>query len=351
MKMSIHFLEKLKEEVRTGMVSKIKNGDLSIYNYTSKAQYSKSLNEVSEMCRGLVLTEEGEVVAFPFSKFYNYEELSNEQKAMFSVENIEEIWNKEDGSLIVAFYWNGVWETITRGSWNSTQAISGKKLLTEKFLNGGAKETNTYCFELTGPSNINVTRGYDKDELILLGIINKETGEEVSSDDLILCGKELGFSTPKFWKKEEFSFGLIKKSSNPNFEGVVIKNSEGKRCKIKTELYFKLHKLLSGLSQKRIFELWCKKKEDDFSLLDQIPDEFYKEVNRGLEEIDVLWECFEKKAIQDLEKTKDLFSKGLSRKDVAVNHNHLIYTIQFALNNEGYSKEFLLKLFSKKFFE
>ena len=89
-----------------------------------------------------------------FKKFFNFEELK-EGSIEFSPDNLSEIWTKEDGSLIVAFWWEGSWHTITRGSWASDQALAAPNLLSKRFV-CGADRSKTYLFELVGPSNINV---------------------------------------------------------------------------------------------------------------------------------------------------------------------------------------------------
>ena len=48
---------------------------LYIYNYSRKCQFEHAWNEVTETCRGLIVYEDLNVVASPFKKFYNYEEL------------------------------------------------------------------------------------------------------------------------------------------------------------------------------------------------------------------------------------------------------------------------------------
>ena len=48
---------------------------LLIYNYTPVCQFSKAWDEVTKMCRGLIVHKETrEIIARPFPKFFNYEE-------------------------------------------------------------------------------------------------------------------------------------------------------------------------------------------------------------------------------------------------------------------------------------
>ena len=48
---------------------------LTIWNYSPKVQYEGLWDEITIQCRGLVTDDEGNIVARPFGKFFNYEEL------------------------------------------------------------------------------------------------------------------------------------------------------------------------------------------------------------------------------------------------------------------------------------
>lgn len=346
MKFSDQFMKKLDSEVQCGMVKRIGRGSLSIYNYTQLAQFKKRMNEVTEACRGLVIHDDGTIIARPFTKFYNWEELSEEKRVSFSIGKVKEIWTKEDGSLIIAFYFQDQWYTITRGAWDSPQAIAAKELLTEEFLNGG-KKGKTYLFELTGPSNRNVTRGYDRDELILLGIIDTKTGEDASAEDIRRFAGYFKFSIPKCWTAEEFDFSKIKGSNDPNFEGVVIKNEDGARCKIKSDLYVRLHRLVTGMNPKRVYSLWSSIKGGEAPLTwEGIPDEFFKEIKESLSDLDQAWKEHRQTVYSDWEKCISLKEEGLSRKDIAVNYKHLIPVLDAAWSKTDPEKV-AEKLFSK----
>jgi RNA ligase len=330
--LSAEFLANLAVEVELGRVRRIPHSNLplSIYNYTEQTQFSKAFNEVNSMCRGLVISNEGEIVARPFKKFFNFEELGA-SSSEFSPDKISEIWTKEDGSLIVAFWWEGSWLTITRGSWASDQAIAAPNLLSKRFL-CGANRAKTYLFELVGPSNINVVRNYEKDLLILLGAIDTNSAVESTADEIRAYGEIFGFSTPNLWKAREFSYDIIKNNINPNFEGVVLKNKWGERCKIKTDTYVQLHKMLTGLSESGIFKLWQDRMAAKLSM-EGIPDEFFAEINQKMDAIDGRWVKYKESVFSEWEETKDLLNKGLSRKDIAVDHPRLRHVLSSAVQN------------------
>jgi len=330
--LSAEFLSNLSVEVEQGRVRRIPHPTLplSIYNYTEQTQFSRAFNEINSLCRGLVISNDGEVVARPFKKFFNFEELK-EEAANFSPDNIQEIWTKEDGSLIVAFWWEGSWRTITRGSWASDQAIAAPALLSKRFLCGANRE-KTYLFELVGPSNINVVRNYEKDSLILLGAIDTTSAVESTADEIRAYGEIFGLSIPSLWKAREFSYDIIKSNINPNFEGVVLKNKWGERCKIKTDTYVQLHKMLTGLSESGIFKLWQDRMAAKLSM-EGIPDEFFAEINQKMDAIDGRWVKYKESVLSEWEEAKDLLNKGLSRKDIAVDHPKLRHVLSSAVQN------------------
>lgn len=330
--LSAEFLSNLWVEVEQGRVKSIPHPTLPlcIYNYTEQTQFSKAFNEINSLCRGLVISSDGEIVARPFKKFFNFEELK-EERANFSPDNVKEIWTKEDGSLIVAFWWDGSWRTITRGSWASDQALAAPALLSKRFLSG-ADRSKTYLFELVGPSNINVVRSYERDSLILLGIISTQSAVEATAEEIRLYAKGFGFATPKLWTAEEFSYDLIKNELNPNFEGVVLKNRWGERCKIKTETYVQLHKMLTGLSESGIFKLWQDRSNGSLSM-EGIPDEFFAEINQKMDAIGARWIKYRDSVFGEWEEAKSLLESGISRKDIAINHPKLRHVLSNAVQN------------------
>ena len=330
--LSAEFLSNLSVEVEQGRVRRIPHStlSLSIYNYTEQTQFSRAFNEVNSLCRGLVISNDGEVVARPFKKFFNFEELK-EGSSQFSPDNIKEIWTKEDGSLIVAFWWEGSWHTITRGSWASDQALAAPVLLSKRFLSG-ADRSKTYLFELVGPSNINVVRNYENDSLILLGIISTQSAVEATAEEIRAYAEGFGFSTPKLWTSEEFSYDLIKSNINPNFEGVVLKNKWGERCKIKTETYVQLHKMLTGLSESGIFKLWQDRMAAKLSM-EGIPDEFFAEINQKMDAIDGRWVKYKESVFAEWEEAKEMIKNGVSRKDIAVNQPKLRHVLSSAISD------------------
>ena len=168
-------IEELERYNKEGLLHKQThpNFDLTIWNYSPRVQYERLWDNITLQCRGLVTNSNGEIVARPFKKFFNYEEHKPED---IPNENYE-VYEKMDGSLGILFYYNE-WILATRGSFTSPQAIKGKELL-EKYDYNRLDKNYTYLFEIIYPEN-RIVCDYDFEDLVLLGIIHTKTGDEVN---------------------------------------------------------------------------------------------------------------------------------------------------------------------------
>lgn len=287
--------------------------DLTIWNYTPKVQYEKLWDEITLQCRGLVTNSKGEIVARPFKKFFNYEEYKPEE-----IPNEDYVvYEKMDGSLGILFYYEeeltderryniwfnnnyetgmerffdpnnlpdfdnpyyeptpkkkGEWILSTRGSFTSSQAIKGKEILDKHDISAIRKD-NTYLFEIIYPENRIVVDYKGEEKLVVLGAIHTDTGEEVPDSSLFWlqdCGFEI-VTTYKTWGE---GYDLLKEEISKDREGYVIRFKNGFRMKIKGEEYKRLHRILTNISNRDIWEYLKDGKPLD-EILDKVPDEFY----------------------------------------------------------------------------
>jgi RNA ligase len=252
---------------------------LSIYNYSRECQYDGMWDDITLNCRGLVLDTEGNVIAKPFPKFFNYEEHKPED---IPNENFE-VYEKMDGSLGIFFYYGGEWHMATRGSFTSEQAIKGKEML-DKYNRVQLMENYTYLVEIIYPEN-RIVVDYGKEErLVLLGIVRTDSGEEL--DYITMSNESDVTDIPLVMKYKTWGedWETLKKEISKDNEGYVIRFSGGMRMKIKGNEYVRLHRILTNFSTKDIWEL-LRNNEPLESLLDRVPDEFdawVKEVVKDL---------------------------------------------------------------------
>lgn len=276
-------------------VQKNPETDLWILNYTQKCQFSGHWTEETMQCRGLIVDKDGKIKARPFKKFFNLEQHA-------TLEGLPELqWDKPylihekmDGSLGI-LYWMGEYgksepRIATRGSFTSEQAIKATEMLrkkqypyTQMFLEG-----YTYLFEIIYPENrIVVNYEHPKERLTLLAMVNTETGEELE-----IYGPDFNpyFATPKDYPPTTPKDQLRELVPNDgSTEGLVIRFEDGTRVKVKTEEYVRLHRLLTEVSSKSIWDLLKNGTPLD-EIIESVPDEFYDWVKSVKEDLESQWE-------------------------------------------------------------
>jgi RNA ligase len=241
--------------------------DLRIINYTEKAQFDNEWNAVTAQTRGLIVNSEGTVIARPFDKFMNYGQNSMDKHLM---DERVVVTDKMDGSLGILWNYQGEQGIATRGSFTSEQAVHATALWKEKY---GFKVAPmwTYMFEIVYPSNRIVLNYGEMDELVLLGVRDIEEGDVLLPEEVILW---------KGPKTQTFSYETLREAleapARPNAEGYVVYFPDfDYRIKIKQDDYVALHKIVTGLTKRRIWEIMCEGKslEDMCSI---VPDEWHE---------------------------------------------------------------------------
>jgi RNA ligase len=288
-------------------VQKHPTEDLYIYNYTQKAQFDKLWTEETLFCRGLIMDSNGNVVARPFSKFFNYGEYAGE------IPNTDfEVTEKLDGSLGI-MYWIGKTPYIaTRGSFTSDQAIEATKILqgySAYFEELYSKRHLTYLFEIIYPENRIVVDYRGRRDLILLAVIDTATGHEL--DRYEEC---YGFPVVST-KSGVNDISKLKELEEDNKEGFVIRYANNLRLKVKFDEYVRLHRLITECSSLVIWDLLRNKKPLD-ELLDKVPDEFYGWVRSTVHSLELDYKMVYRIASMYLE-TENIKNMP-SRKDQAI---------------------------------
>jgi RNA ligase len=254
---------------------------LTIWNYTPKVQYENIWDEITLQCRGMVTDDNGNVVARPFKKFFNIEEGKHTPTSEF------EVYEKMDGSLGILFNYEGEWVFATRGSFTSEQSVKGFEML-QKYDYQKLHKDYTYLFEIIYNENRIVVK-YLFEDLVLLGMINTETGYEVDlhheGNDMRLKNliHNLEFKVVKQYDGIE-DYTKLKSLIDNNAEGFVIRFSNGDRMKIKGEEYIRLHKIMTNVSTTGIWEM-LSNGDNVNELLKDVPDEFYKKIQNYVRDL------------------------------------------------------------------
>ncbi len=225
-------LEQLSVYVKNGLIEFNEHDslDLRIYNYTQECQYNQAWDEITLSCRGLIINSKNKIIARPFKKFFNYEEIVN--KNIIPNESYV-AYEKMDGSLGIMFYYGNDWHIATRGSFNSDQALFAKNVILKKYTEKLSQldKKNTYLFEIIYPENRIVVDYKGESEIYLLGVIDTQSGYEYDINSFNHI-----FKVVKQYKNVNLC-SLPDNTSGLNNEGYVIKFKSGFRVSKTIENY------------------------------------------------------------------------------------------------------------------
>jgi RNA ligase len=248
-------------------VSKHQMVDLYILNYSKTCGIDQMWNDVTEKCRGLIVDAVGNIRSLPFKKFYNYEEI---QDKTVIPDLPFKVYEKMDGSLGISYWIGNTMFIATRGSFNSDQAQIGTAILHAKGWDVLDKldKNLTYLFEIITQEDPKVVNYGELEEIILLAVIDTNTGKELNIDDF----RDL-FETVKEYKDITSWKTLRDDIDGTNREGFVIKFENGFRLKLKYDEYFELHRLLYGLTDNAIFDMLRNNQLDDLQvIIEKLPE-------------------------------------------------------------------------------
>lgn len=238
---------------------------LLIHNYAPKTQYDRHWTPETLMSRGLITDHEGRIVARPFPKFFNLDEYVG----LFGPLPKEpfEVYEKMDGSMGVLYFVDGQPRIATRGSFHSEQADKANEILRRRYSHVRFDPDLTYIFEIIYPENRIVVDYGDQEDLVLLGIFETRSGREQALQDIGL---------PLVQRYDGLKdLDAIRTMQDSNREGFVIRFASGLRVKVKFEEYVRLHRIISGVSARVIWEYLQEGSEME-ALLERVPDEFYR---------------------------------------------------------------------------
>ena len=299
-------LEELNKRVEQGYIRKQAHNEypLIIWNYTERCAFDNIWDEYTLMARGLITDLDGNIVAFPFKKFFNVGQ--TEETMVEKLPACEpDVYEKLDGSLGILYVYDNQLCIATRGSFNSEQA----KWATEWIRNHERKWSFmtgwTYLFEIIYPENRIVVDYGDRRELILLGIKSIDDGSEATKEVIELEANRLGLSHAKTYNKKLEELIAECKDLPSSEEGFVLVYPNNFRVKIKGDEYVRLHRLITGFSTKSIWEC-LKNRQSLDDILVKIPDEFYKWVREKESELTTKAIMIENDAVEAFKEIRHL---------------------------------------------
>lgn len=268
-------IDQLCADLNAGYVDERHHPDLplTMYTYARSAQFDSHWTDATRKCRGLIVDNNRNIVAFCMPKFFNKSE--HDVAKPYAVTLPDEpvrIFDKMDGSMGTIYWYEGQWRVATKGSFLSDQAVIATEMLRSRetrYLN----TSMTYVVEIIYPNNRIVVDYGERQDLVLLTSYDSD-GTEVLRP--VEWGG-LGFSYV-----EEINLMTVNadwrtlteaETDGTEFEGYVVRFQSGLRAKMKFDNYLALHKILTNCTERTIWEALYKK-EDLTKFRENVPDEF-----------------------------------------------------------------------------
>lgn len=231
------------------------------FTYNQIASAAVKDHAIVMECRGLILDRDAswDVVAFPFTRFFNWGE-PGAADIDWSSARIQE---KLDGSLIIVYWYAGAWHAATKGTpdgvattWDGSttyaqyfwQAVDRSHYDIRAALTPGW----TYCFEVTGEATRVVTQQAGNLGAATLLAVRDPDGVEQDVmvwADRVPVVRHFDFHTAEAVNAAADALDPIAQ------EGFVVVDAGFQRVKIKSPRYVALHYNKFTLSRRGIIEL------------------------------------------------------------------------------------------------
>jgi hypothetical protein len=242
------------EDLTTELGIKVQRHDtlpLAILNYDQIE--SPKTHPIVRECRGLVIRSDNyDLVARGFARFFNWGEVADEL-GLFDFSDFA-VHTKEDGSLVLLYFFDGNWMANTRGSFSQLKLephdftwqeafCKALKITSLQELKGRLDESLTYVCEFCSPFN-KIVRRYPDPVMYLLTAFKGEQELPYKTVDTLVGDLFLRPARYEFTSIEgiqDFLNGQAE--TDPTYEGVVICDKDGRRWKIKSATYLGLHRL------------------------------------------------------------------------------------------------------------
>jgi hypothetical protein len=296
-------------------------------------------------CRNLVL-EVGtwKLVSKSFRRFWNH--------GQHPLDHVDFRWDsfsveeKCDGSLMSLFYCGGKWQVVTRGSFaDGLCGLSGKawsqlffEALSYEVVDRVCSPGTTYTFEFGSPWN-KVVAEHKTTTLFLLTCFAGSV--ELPSNEVDSMANQLGVLRPTKYDfksiEEILQYIDLQAIKNPTWEGVVIRDCNGLRQKIKNPSYLHLHRLANngeGFKPKNLLRFALDGEVDEalvyieryFAEAVPMLEKVKKVVDTELEQMLELWH-----EVKDIEVQKEFA--------LAIKHKTKLTSVLFKARQTGESPE------------
>lgn len=261
------------------------NGRYVMFNYNMLE--SDNYDPIVAEARGLILDSQYDfcTVRKGFNRFFNY----GEGPAAKIDWNTASATIKEDGTLLFLSHYDGRWMWGTRQNFDVDEAEMSDALyptfgkLLEAVANkyypdfkwGGTAtmgQNCTWCFELCSRFN-RIVIDYPKPKLFLLAKFDNDSGREFPQYLVDADARYMGCDRPKYYKMSSAEdYTNLVEGFGIQHEGVVVLDGKGDRIKMKSKLYFDMHKQMSNGAMDVEAMVGLIRKGEDQEFLSYFPD-------------------------------------------------------------------------------
>jgi len=266
-----------------GRVNVKKDDGYFLLSYTNEAQYGEEpFTAIERACRGLVIRNDGKIMALPMEKFFNL----GEPQCKSLPDEPYQVWEKVDGSLGVFWYEYSndpkkpsCWRCNTRGSFSNTYIDFAMNWWNQHVDQSGIPSNYTIMVEICIDDD-EMSRAAKKPQgLYLIACRDRNTGKdipitELNVDGLLPIQQEQHKSINKVLEARDTEEGT---------EGWVIRFESGFRIKIKTTWYLKLFRAIHFLNPNKVREMMLEDPSGKWR--NDIPDDLQPQITEMQETI------------------------------------------------------------------
>jgi len=237
------FKDELKEYVQTSNLVNMKEAGDGIYvlKYKKKVFYDNLWNEYIAECRGSIVDKDFNLVAYPFTKIYNY---GIEKEAPVLADDTEVLaYRKVNGFMVSATWYNGDVLVSTTGSTDSDYVTMAKEMMLTHMswadwqlaFAKADMEGLTVMFECVHPNDPHIIP--EEAGMYVLGYRENSWRSKVGHSPTVLeiMSKEFNCFVPACWRVTMSELKQMAKECK--HEGFVFYTDNGVSAKIKSPYY------------------------------------------------------------------------------------------------------------------
>jgi hypothetical protein len=237
------FKDELKKYVESSNLVNMKEaGDgIFVLKYKKKVFYDNLWNEYIAECRGSIVDKDFNLVAYPFTKIYNYG--IEKEAPVLAADTPVTAFRKVNGFMVAVTVHNGELLVSTTGSTDSPFVVMAKEMmlthapLTDWRMILGTADTQgmTFMFECVHPNDPHIIP--EKSGMYLLGARENIWGSKILHDPYVLM--DLARMLNCFWAESLTTnmARLQELAKECRHEGYVFYTEDGVSAKIKSPYY------------------------------------------------------------------------------------------------------------------